>query len=149
MTHPSDNPAAVITGRCYCGGISLRSTQRPHTVAFCHCADCRRVTGAPVAAFAAFDEAAVTFSPNEGRSVTVNPGVERLFCPDCGSPLAGRYDYLPGQIYISIGILDQAGELAPQLHAHASERLSWLHIDDGLERFETSSRTRLADAAGE
>jgi hypothetical protein len=99
-----------------------------------------------VAAFAAFDEAAVMFSPSDGRKVTVNPGVERSFCTVCGSPLAGRYDYLPGQVYIALGILDQADDLAPQLHAHDSQRLTWLHIDDDLERIATSSRSRLVDA---
>ncbi|MGH1480076.1 MAG: GFA family protein [Geminicoccales bacterium] len=65
-------------------------------VAYYHCADCRRVTGAPVAAFAAFDETAVAFTPNEGRKVMASPGVTRIFCETCGSPLTGRYDYLPG-----------------------------------------------------
>lgn len=138
----------VITGRCYCGLTTLRATGAPHAVAYCHCIDCRRVTGAPVAAFAAFDEATVTFAPDEGRKVAVNPGVVRTFCAACGSPLTGRYAYLPGQVFVALGILDQAGHLAPQLHAHDSQRLTWLHIADDLERSATSARSRLADEAG-
>ena len=145
MTKADDDMAIKITGRCYCGTTEIRATQEPQAVAYCHCIDCRRVTGAPVAVFAAFNERAVTFTPNEGRKVAVNPGVERTFCVDCGSPLAGRYDYLPGQVYIAVGVLDQAVDLVPQLHAHESQRLKWLHIDDNLERFTTSSRSRLAD----
>jgi len=141
-----DDTLAVITGRCYCGATTIRAAQMPREIAYCHCTDCRRVTGAPVAAFAAFDEAAITFSPNEGRSVAANPGVMRTFCADCGSPLAGRYEYLPGQVYVAIGVLDQASDLAPQLHAHESQRLKWLHIDDDLERFAMTSRSRLANA---
>jgi hypothetical protein len=64
------------------------------------------VTGAPVAAFAAFDEVAVTFTPDQGRKVAASPGVTRTFCAVCGSPQTGRYDYLPGQVYIAVGILD-------------------------------------------
>lgn len=74
-------------------------------------------------------------------------GVVRTFCAVCGSPLAGRYEYLPGQIYIAVGVIDQANDLAPLLHAHEAQRLTWLHIDDDLERFATTSRSRLADAA--
>lgn len=147
MPKANDHTRAAITGRCYCGATTIRATQAPLIVAYCHCTDCRRVTGAPVAAFAAFDEAAVTFTPDEGRRVSVNPGVVRTFCAACGSPLAGRYDYLPGQIYIAVGVLDQADELAPQLHAHEARRLRWLHIDDDLERLATTSRSRLADPA--
>ena len=116
----------------------------PQTIAYCHGIDCRRAAGAPVAAF---DETVVSFSPDEGRKVVANPGVVRTFCAACGSPLTGRYAYLPGQVYIAVGVLDQAGDLAPHLHAHASRRLTWLHIDDDLERFATTSRCKLADAA--
>lgn len=147
MTKAKDDRATMITGRCYCGATTISATQMPQAVAYCHCSDCRRVTGAPVAAFAAFDEAAVTFSPDEGRKVVANPGVTRTFCAACGSPLTGRYDYLPGQVYIAVGILDQANDLAPQFHGHESQRLTWLHIDDDLERFATTSRSRLADTA--
>ena len=144
MTYPDD----PITGRCYCGATTIRASAPPLAIAYCHCTDCRRVTGAPVAAFAAFDERTVTFTPDEGRKVTANPGVERTFCAACGSPLAGRYNYLPGQVYIGLGLLDQAADLAPQLHAHEGERLEWLHIDDDLERFATTSRLRLIDPGG-
>ncbi len=140
------NSQAAITGRCYCGATTIYATQAPHAVAYCHCIDCRRVTGAPVAAFAAFDETTVTLTPNEGRSVTVNSGVTRSFCQICGTPLTGRYDYLPGSVYIALGVLDQAGELAPQLHAHEAQRLAWLHIDDGCERFAGSARSQLGAA---
>lgn len=138
---------ATITGRCYCGATIIAATQAPHTVAYCHCTDCRRVTGAPVAAFAAFDEAALTFTPDEGRRVSASPEVTRTFCSVCGSPLTGRYDYLPGKVFIAVGVLDQANCLAPQLHAHESQRLTWLHIDDELERFAKSARSQLTDAA--
>lgn len=139
-------PGTVISGRCYCGAKTISAEKVPDAVAYCHCADCRRVTGAPVAAFAAFDEAAVTFMPNEGRKVTANPGVTRTFCETCGSPLTGRYDYLPGKVYIALSLLDQADDYAPELHAHVSKRLGWLHIDDDLERFEKSARARLSKA---
>ena len=147
MTTDKDDTATVVTGRCYCGATKISATQAPLAIAYCHCIDCRRVTGAPVAAFAAFDETAACFSPDEGRKVVANPGVLRSFCAVCGSPLTGRYEYLPGQVYVPLGLLDQAGDLAPQLHAHESERLPWLHIVDDLERFATTARSGLTDTA--
>ncbi|MGF1477113.1 MAG: GFA family protein [Geminicoccaceae bacterium] len=143
MANSGQNIPAVITGRCYCGSTTISATRKPQAIAYCHCIDCRRFTGAPVAAFAAFDEAAVTFSPDEGHKVAVSPGVSRTFCSVCGSPLAGRFAYLPGQVYVAIGILDQANDLAPQLHAHEAQRLTWLPIDYSLERFSATSRSKL------
>ncbi|MEO1066507.1 MAG: GFA family protein [Pseudomonadota bacterium] len=73
-----------LTGRCYSGAIAFSASRLPEVVAYCHCADCRRVTGAPVAAFATFAESDIAFHPHEGQSVDVNPGVVRTFCNTCG-----------------------------------------------------------------
>ncbi len=147
MTATTDSTTTVFTGRCYCGATTVRTTQAPQTIAYCHCIDCRRWTSAPVAAFAAFDEKVVTFAPNEGRHITANPGVTRTFCATCGSPLTGRYDYLPGQVYIGVSIFDQSSDLEPKIHTHESERLSWLHIDDDLERISSSGRSKINEAS--
>lgn len=116
---------------------------KPQTVAYCHCDDCRRATGGPVAAFAAFGEGDLIFEPDEGKQVSVTPGATRTFCENCGSSLTGRYAYLADQVYVAIGVIDQADDLAPVLHAHEAERLAWLHIDDDIERFPASGRTGL------
>ncbi len=138
-----ESDGLVATGRCYCGATRIRATAPPREVAYCHCVDCRRATGAPVAAFAGFDEAAVSFEPGLGPSASAAPGAIRYFCEGCGSPIAGRYDYLPGQVYVALGLLDQADDLAPTSHAHHECRLRWLHIGDDLERVEGSARDRL------
>jgi len=69
-----------------------------------------------------------------------NPGVTRTFCKTCGSPLTGRYGYLPGKVYIAVSLLDQADDYAPELLAHVSKQLEWLDIEDDLERFKNSAR---------
>lgn len=147
MTSTDTPSTIVLTGHCYCGKIKFSTTKEPQTVAYCHCDDCRRVTGGPVAAFAALDEKTVTFTPNEGRKVSLNSGASRTFCADCGSSLTGRYDYLPGQVYITLAVIDQANDLAPKIHSHESERFDWLHIEDDLPRTATSARLEINDAS--
>jgi hypothetical protein len=71
------------------------------------------------------------------------------FCPKCGSPLAASYDYLPGQTYVPIGVLDQADQFAPEQHSHADSALPWLHITDDLPRFSASGRGRLNAATSD
>jgi hypothetical protein len=109
------------------------------TSAYCHCVDCRRVTGAPVTAFAAVAEGTVTLT-GPVKKITAVPGVMREFCGDCGSPLTARFDYLPGHVYLPVGVMDDAEALAPRLHSHESSRLSWLHLTDDLPREKGSSR---------
>lgn len=132
-----------ITGRCYCGKTRFSVSALPSVVSYCHCSDCRRVSGAPVAAFAAFADGTVRYTPDPGAPVSHFDGVERWFCDACGSPLGARYDYLPGQIYVPLGLIDQAAELPPSLHSHAASGMPWLHIQDGLARNEKSARDTL------
>lgn len=136
----------AVTGRCYCGSTTLTSRTRPQLVTYCHCSDCRRVTGAPVAAFAAFPEDAVIIRPSRPVVTPGGAGVRRAFCPDCGSPLAAWFDYLPGQVYVSLGLLDQASEFPPQMHSHVDAKLPWLEIADDAKRVEGSSRAGLVAA---
>jgi len=138
-------PKGGCTGRCYCGASTVETRAAPLTVAFCHCVDCRRISGAPVAAFAAFGVGEVTVK-TQADPVEINSGVNRWFCVACGSPLAATYAYLPGHIYIPLGLLDQAASLAPEQHSHADSALPWCHIVDDLPRFSGSGRDRLKSA---
>ncbi|MBY4894931.1 GFA family protein [Rhodobacteraceae bacterium N5(2021)] len=134
-----------MTGRCYCGGVQVNATARPQTVSYCHCSDCRRLSGAPVAAFAAFASADLRFTPSKGPRRSFSKGVDRWFCPDCGTQLAATYDYLLDQVYVPLGLLDQANTLAPESHGHTDSALPWLHIEDDLPRDGASSRVRLQE----
>ena len=146
---PSETDAETplpITGRCYCGAHSFTGTCLPDVVTYCHCDDCKRVSGAPVAAFAAFDPDDLRFDPPLTARISVMEGVERWFCQFCGSPLAATYAYLPGQIYVSLGAIDQADSLPPDRHAHAGNTLTWLKIEDDLPRDCASARAALIRA---
>ena len=54
--------------------------------------------------------------------------------------MAAQFDYLPGQTYVPLGMLDQADQLAPSLHCHADKALPWVLHDDGLPRVEGTAR---------
>ena len=110
-------------------------------MAYCHCSDWRRSTGAPVAAFAAFDEAAVL--PDLPGHVLQIGGVRRWTCATCAAPLGAAFDDRPGQVYVPVGIIEEAGALAPERHSHHAARPGWLHIDDNLPRSGETARTDL------
>ena len=136
-------PEAAFTGRCYCGKHRIAAPGPLLTVTCCHCTDCRRVTGSPLPTFAAFEDGGVTLTPDIAPVAPLAPGVTRQFCADCGSQLTARFDYLPGQVYVPLGVLDQAGDMPPRLHCHAASALAWLHLDDGLPRAQDSGRDEL------
>lgn len=128
-------------GGCACGAVRLRCTAPPLHASYCHCADCRRQTGAPVTVFVGFDPAAVHFE-SAPRTRHCAPHVRRGFCPACGSPMAYADDRLADAIYLLAGVFDDPGFIRPQCHAWTREALAWLDIADGLPRYPGFSRPR-------
>ena len=128
------------TGGCRCGAVRFSASSAPQLVSYCHCSDCRHATGAPVAAFVGFRADDVTI---EGRPTHFENGtVERCFCAACGSPLSYTDARIPGCIYFLLGAMDAPENYVPTLHAYVCEQLPYLHIDDGLTRFERTSVPR-------
>jgi len=57
--------------------------------------------------------------------------------------LLAHFSYIPDQVFLPIGLINEAATLTPDLHAHAGSALPWLHLDDGLPRHAASSRDAL------
>jgi len=136
----------TLTGRCYCGAHSVSATAAPVVVTYCHCTDCRRLSGAPVSAFAGFAAGSLAYSPKLGPGRSHFDGVTRWFCEQCGSQLAASYDYIPDQLYTPVGLWDQADQLPPARHAHHTSRLDWMELADDLPRDSGSARSVLNEA---
>ena len=136
----------MITGRCYCGAVRITAPADAQTVTYCHCADCRRATGAPVTAFAAFALDSVTLTGGPVSRAHLTDGVERWFCTGCGSPLKAWFAYLPDQVYLPLGVLDQAPDMAPRHHCYVQDAMPWIHVDDGLPRSDDSGAQILGQA---
>lgn len=136
--------SAVLNGRCFCGAVQVAASTQPFLVSWCHCRDCRRQTGAPAVVWSGFHSGDVTISgpPKWRRS---SQHATRSFCPECGTPLTYEDDRLQGEIYIHAGIFDEADQLVPDRHAYVSSKLFWMHLEDGLTKFDTTSRKRPGD----
>lgn len=148
MFSTTDHPdAPPLTGRCYCAKTTLSASESAQVVAYCHCAGCRRLSGAPVAAFAAFGGGILTIVPPPQHAAQVSDGVNRWFCAGCGAAVAATYDYLPEQVYVPVGLWDQVDDLAPASHSHAASAVSWLHLSDDLPRHMASGRDALSEQA--
>ena len=138
----TDDMSSMNSGKCRCGAYRFRVSEKPFLVSYCHCGDCRKSTGAPVAIFAGFKEDDVEITGEEAAIYKAIPEVNRLFCARCGTPIGYQDVRLPGEMYYYIGMLDNQRAIAPQLHAFVAERLDWLNIVDDLPRYEHFSRSR-------
>ena len=130
-----------LHGRCFCGAVEITADSEPFQVSWCHCRDCRRQTGAPAVVWAGFgsDQVVVTGEPKRRRS---SPNIIRSFCADCGTPMTYEDERLEGEIYVHAGLFDAADRLVPDSHAYVTSKLFWLHLEDGLTTFDTTTRPR-------
>ena len=132
--------ARRVTGGCLCGGVRYEYEGELGSAGYCHCSDCRRISGSAfgvsVAAAAAEFRIvkgaprAFTKAGDSGRPVT------RYFCPDCGSPLYTLPPLHPDMVFIKAGSLDDPRLVAPNREAWTASRVSWAEIAPGLTRYE-------------
>jgi hypothetical protein len=128
-------------GGCRCGAIRFAADDEPEHVSYCHCADCRKASGAPVSAFVGFATQSVKFS-GEKPATHINGEVTRSFCPVCGSPISYFDRRIPGRVYFMLGAMDAPENYRPTVHAYVSEKLPYVHMPDGLPTCEKTSVTR-------
>lgn len=124
-------------GGCMCGAVRYDTTGTPSRIIHCHCKDCRRHTGAPVATLAVFRNEQVHFGGDERGIFRSSPGVGRAFCTKCGTSLTFESDLRGyGPICaLHISTFDNPEDLMPTHHSFFSERISWFDIADDLPRY--------------
>lgn len=116
------------TGRCLCGAVSYRA-QQLRDIWFCHCRQCRYVTGHFMAACRTEKDqlewdGEVKWSPHSNTS-------ELGRCTQCGGPL---FWYQTGSETYSVmaGSLDDTGGLTTSGHIFTAERGGYYAIVDDL-----------------
>ena len=126
----------ITTGHCSCGSIRLEVTQESLGTGFCHCQICRRCTGAPVLAWAAFPIEAVKFTHDKPKYYRLSLIAEKGFCKKCGSFVVWRSLKPEPANYLAIptAILDNPEDYAPTWHGGIESQIPWLQIHDDLPR---------------
>jgi hypothetical protein len=123
-------------GRCLCGQVRYAFDPQGVTdQSHCHCESCRRAVSAAMASFLTIRDSAWRWTGTQHPArFGSSPGVERLFCSTCGSPIAYRTATSPGETDFHAMTLDALDAYAPTAHTFWSEKLSWLHLNDDLPR---------------
>lgn len=121
-----------IHGSCYCKKIRFEVVGELRGIIYCHCAQCRKISGHYLAASAAKnDELTVTGEVTWFRSSDM---AERGFCGDCGTHMFWRAD---GENYTSIeaGAFDEETKLYGEKHIYVESKGAYYEINDGLPQY--------------
>ena len=114
----------VREGGCACGAVRFRAQGEPVRVGLCHCMDCRKAHASAFMGFTVFDRAKVELS-GDTRKWLSKACYERLFCPVCGSRVAG-IDTNSDEIELPLGSFDNVGLFTPQYENWIIRRERWL-----------------------
>ena len=122
------------SGHCLCGAVTFEYMGTPREFSHCHCESCRRATSAPFTTFFTVDRENLRFTGKQPATFESSPGVTRLFCKDCGSPMGYMSSNNHGEIDLYVASLSDHADAQPLWHSFWNERVPWLTISDDLPK---------------
>ena len=128
----------LIDGGCLCGKVSFSLRNEFSQFHFCHCSQCRKISGSSHASnlFTAPDN--IEWKSGEANIKRFNyPGRDfsKVFCMECGSGLpflsqSGKALIVPA------GSLNDEPAITPQDNIFWSERAAWFEAGVGSQHFD-------------
>ena len=125
------------SGSCLCGGVRYRFSGELGPIMVCHCSRCRKANGSAFQATSPVTRA--DFQLQSGQELLAeyesSPGVFRVFCRICASPLYSRRMATPDVLRLRIGSLDTPVTSRPALHIFTASKAEWHDIHDDAPRY--------------
>ncbi len=127
-----------------CGAVRYRLLSAPFDAGWCHCRTCQRNSGAPAMAFASVKSGDLVFTEGADRvkSFKSSRFGHRLFCGECGTPIAMAADVAPETIDFSIATLDDPDAVQPGFHIFYASKIAWFETADDLPKYEAARPKR-------
>lgn len=123
------------TGSCLCGDVKFNYKSEPGMFLMCHCTDCQKSTGSPVASIIIVPEDDFIVNGSTS-SYECEAKVTRSFCKICGSQIFSRIESAPGMVAIKTGVLDEQPNIKPNLVCWTKSKPNWLEINHPEIAFE-------------
>jgi hypothetical protein len=127
-----------LEGGCLCGKVRYSGEAEPIFAGVCHCTNCQKSTGTAFNAVVAVPKPTVTLtgtvSTYEGRGDTGN-AVYKLFCPECGSPVAEEAAVMADVVMIPVGTLDDPSVVKPAMQIYCDSAQPWALLEGEIQRF--------------
>ena len=122
-------------GRCLCGAVRFEYEGPENWVGHCHCQSCRRNTASAFTTFMGVPDGAYRFTGATPAVCESSPGVRRLFCDRCGTPIAYGADRFPGELHFYLAALEDASGIEPKFHIFVEEKVPWVMLGDDLPKY--------------
>jgi len=118
---------------CLCGGIKLSYMGVIGPANYCHCEDCRRVTGSAFNLGVRVDRSGLqVVATSELRVYAYTGGngrpIQRWFCGACGSPIYTLHPGKPEFAWIKAGIIHDPAVVKPTYENWIKDKVPWANI---------------------
>lgn len=129
--------STVLKGSCLCNGIQYEVHSDLGDIVQCHCQKCRKANGSAFATNAAIPTQSFVFLSGESLTAEYEstPGVFRVFCKQCASPLYSRRPSQPDLLRLRIGTLDTPVSTKPTAHIFVDSKAEWDEIADDRPQY--------------
>jgi hypothetical protein len=133
----------ALRGSCLCGGVKFEVSEAPDVFRYCHCESCKKLSGAPATINGRVKSSSIRILEGEDLVQTYQPpeGSAKSFCLACGSNLFGGGWPESETCSVRATTFDEPVDARPVAHIFVRSVAPWETLpDDGLDRFETTSR---------
>lgn len=121
-------PELCIEGGCHCGQLRYAASVEPSHSMICHCRSCRECAAAPWVPWVTFPRHSVHFR-GARKLYASSAGVERSFCPHCGTSISYTHAQRPEEIDILSCTLDQPEAFPPKNDSWLEDELPWMQAE--------------------
>jgi len=126
-------------GGCLCGAVRYRLSGTPSSSIICHCASCRRASGAAAVAWLTFARKEVEILSGEPAAFASSPGVVRTFCGRCGTALTYENAKTLSEIDVTTASLDDPNRFPPSAEVWLDHKVAWQPTAPSLRKYPGSS----------
>lgn len=118
----------IFKGSCLCQAVKYRIESSPKAFYFCHCQQCRKLTGSAMATNIQLEIADINWLSGEDKINRFDhPGdrmFSKVFCKTCGSALPYVNENKTALV-IPAGSLDSDLDIAPEVNIFWEDKASW------------------------
>jgi len=126
----------MLTGECYCGAVQYQIKGDLMRMYCCHCATCRKVTGASFSTTAVVDPALFKVTQGEEHVVEAPQGPHsRRHCSKCHSWVFSKSESFPAVMFLPCGTLTNTPERDIDYHVFYSQRAKWIDVNDDKPKY--------------
>ncbi len=129
---------ATLRGSCLCGGVQFEVTEPFERVSYCHCTNCKKLSGGTGTVSGRVGVDAIVILAGRDLLRTYQPveGTAKTFCSECGSNLFGGGWPEAPTAGVRLSAIDSPFDRQPDAHIFVRSVAPWETLpEDGAARW--------------